>query len=125
MRAGAMPAVDLSATDMSALVSYLGRWGRVLQTCPRCIRPSPITPKRRCAPASGAIRQPQQQPLFLLQRGSEVFETHACSACHGAAGAGTARAPALAALVVNLPDTELVALYAIQMGKCVREACLR
>ncbi len=43
--------------------------------------------------------------------------SHACSACHGAAGAGTARAPALAALVANLPDTQLAGLLRNPNGK--------
>ena len=107
MRAGAMPAVDLSATDMSALVSYLGALGTSAANVPAMHTAQPHN-----APPPLRAGQPGVSPTTAtaavsIAAGHEIFETHACSACHGVAGAGTARAPALAALVANLPDTEL------------------
>ena len=117
MRAGAMPAVDLSATDMSALVSYLGALGTSAANVPATHTPQPHT----APPPLRAVR-PGASPTTAtaavsIAAGQEIFETHACSACHGAAGAGTARAPALAALVANLPDTQLAGLLRNPNGK--------
>jgi ubiquinol-cytochrome c reductase cytochrome b subunit len=117
MRAGAMPAVDLSAIDMSALESYLGALGTSAANVPAMYtaQPHKVQPPLRAG-------QPSVSPITAtaavsIAAGREIFETHACSACHGEAGAGTARAPALAALVVNLPDTQLVALLRNPNGK--------
>jgi ubiquinol-cytochrome c reductase cytochrome b subunit len=79
MRAGAMPAVDLSATDMSALVSYLGALGTSAANVPalytaqphtappplRAVKPgvAPTTATAAVSPASPAIaQQPAESP---------------------------------------------------------------
>ncbi len=117
MRAGAMPAVDLSATDMSALVSYLGALGTSAANVPATHTAQPHTappPLRAVKPGASPTTA---TAAVSIAAGQEVFETHACSACHGTAGAGTARAPALAPLVANLPDTQLAELLRNPNGK--------
>ena len=116
MRAAAMPAVDLSATDMSALVSYLGALGTSAANVPAMHTAQPHTaqpPLRAVKPGAPATAT----AAVSIAAGQEIFETHACSACHGAAGVGTARAPALAALVASLPDTQLAVLLRNPNGK--------
>ena len=117
MRAGAMPAVDLSATDMSALVSYLGALGTSAANVPAMYTAQPHNAQAPLRAGQRSVSPTTATAAVSIAAGQQVFETHACSACHGAAGAGTARAPALAALVVNLPDTELVALLRNPNGK--------
>ena len=119
MRAGAMPAVDLSATDMSALMSYLGALGTSAANVPatHTAQPhAPVEPLRAAKPGQH-LTAATATAAVSIAAGQEIFETHACSACHGAAGVGTARAPALAALVVNLPDTQLAGLLRNPNGK--------
>ncbi len=119
MRAGAMPAIDLSATDMSALVSYLGALGTSAAnvSAMHTAQPQPpnVQPSLRAGPPG--VSRTTATAAVSIAAGKEIFETHACSACHGVAGAGTARAPALAALVVDLPDTQLAALLRNPNGK--------
>ncbi len=117
MRAGAMPAVDLSATDMSALVSYLGALGTSAANVPATHSAQPHTAPPRLRAVKPGVSPTTATAAVSIAAGQEIFETHACSACHGAAGAGTARAPALAALVANLPDTQLAGLLRNPNGK--------
>ena len=117
MRAGAMPAVDLSATDMSALVSYLGALGTSAANVPAMHTAQPHTAQQPLRAVKPGVSSTTATAAVSIAAGQEIFETHACSACHGVAGAGTARAPALAALVANLPDTELAGLLRNPNGK--------
>ena len=117
MRAGAMPAVDLSATDMSALESYLGALGTSAANVPAMYTAQPHKAQPPLRAGQPSVSPITATAAVSIAAGRQVFETHACSACHGAAGAGTERAPALAALVVNLPDTQLVALLRNPNGK--------
>ena len=117
MRAGAMPAVDLSALDMSALVSYLGALGTSAANVPAMHTAQPHNTQPTLRAGQPSVSPSKASVAVSIATGQEVFETHACSACHGAAGTGTARAPALAALVANLPDTQLVALLRNPNGK--------
>jgi ubiquinol-cytochrome c reductase cytochrome b subunit len=110
MRAGAMPAVDLSATDMSALVSYLGALGTSAANVPATHTAQPHSAPPPLRAIRPGVLPATATAAVSIAAGRGIFETHACSACHGAAGAGTARAPALAALVANLPDTQLAGL---------------
>jgi ubiquinol-cytochrome c reductase cytochrome b subunit len=110
MRAGAMPAVDLSATDMSALVSYLGALGTSAANVPATHTAQPHSAPPSLRAVKPGVLPATATAAVSIAAGREIFETRACSACHGPAGAGTARAPALAALVANLPDTQLAGL---------------
>ncbi len=119
MRAGAMPAVDLSATDMSALVSYLGALGTSAANVPATHTAQPHTPAEplRAAKPSQHFTAATATAAASIAAGQKIFETHACSACHGADGGGTARAPALAPLIANLPDNQLAGLLRDPNGK--------
>jgi quinol-cytochrome oxidoreductase complex cytochrome b subunit/mono/diheme cytochrome c family protein len=117
MRAGAMPAVDLSTTDMSALVSYLGALGTSAANVPATHTAQPHTAPPPLRAVKPGVSPTTATVAVSIAAGQEIFETHACSACHGAAGAGTARAPALAALVASLPDTQLAGLLRNPNGK--------
>ena len=117
MRAGAMPAVDLSATDMSALVSYLGALGTSAANVPAMHTAQPHNTQQPLRAVKPGVSSATATAAVSITAGRGIFETHACSACHGVAGAGTARAPALAALVANLPDTELAGLLRNPNGK--------
>ena len=117
MRAGAMPAVDLSATDMSALVSYLGALGTSAANVPALYTAQPHAAQPPLRAVKPGVSPTTATAAVSIAAGQEIFATHACSACHGLAGAGTARAPALAALVANLPDNELAGLLRNPNGK--------
>lgn len=124
MRAGHMPAVDVSSTDMSALLSYLG----VIGTSAANIQAS-----------SGASMQPFAQPYALGREGIAgtglagsagrmgapgsgsvqlspvaaaghlLYQERGCLACHGPAGEG-GRAPALAPLIAHDSDAHVAQL---------------
>ena len=46
----------------------------------------------------------------LVARGKKVFESNACSACHGETGMGTAAAPSLVGVTSKFPEAQLIAL---------------
>ncbi len=119
MRAGAMPAVDLSATDMSALLSYLGALGTSAANVPAMHTAQPHTAAQHLLAAKPGqhLASTTATVAVSVAAGHEFFEAHACSTCHGVAGAGTARAPALAPLVATLPDTELAGRLRNPNGK--------
>ena len=120
MRAGHMPAVDISPDNMKALLAYLA----VIGTPEANVQPSsgqslvPAAATREPAPeAAGNTGQPAAQPqsaapapaatAAAVASGAQVFQQHACSACHGPAGKG-GMAPALAPLIAPLSDAQLV-----------------
>lgn len=118
MRAGRMPAADLSAGDMSALLNYLGALGTSAANVPAAYNLVP-QPRSMVAVKEGAPMPGQPNvagagastlAAVTLAAGQQMFESHACFACHGEAGAGTARAPALAAPIARLSDAQLAEL---------------
>jgi ubiquinol-cytochrome c reductase cytochrome b subunit len=120
MRAGHMPAVDLSATDMSALVSYMGALGTSAANVPAVHTAQPqnaAQPLRAAKPGGLRVSSTTATAAVSIAQGHEIFETRACSACHGVAGAGTARAPALGALIANLSDAAVTELLRNPNGK--------
>jgi mono/diheme cytochrome c family protein len=124
MRAGRMPAVDVSPVDMSALIAYLGVIGTAtanVQAVYRTPSPSPSPSPadtgsrvpsftRKASLTVGAAPHDVQQTQSALPSpvvaGHRLFQLRGCFACHGMAGAG-GRAPALGPLVAKLPDSEL------------------
>jgi ubiquinol-cytochrome c reductase cytochrome b subunit len=106
MRAGGMPAVDASPQDMAALLAYLGVLGTDAANVPATVRresPPPFTFIRTSLPiASHASND-------AASVGQQLFQEHACFACHGQDGAG-GRAPAIAALIAKINDTQLTQL---------------
>jgi ubiquinol-cytochrome c reductase cytochrome b subunit len=117
MRAGGMPAVDLSTADMSALLTYLG----VLGTSAANVQAAYNVAQTQALPGKvstgisreNGVRQgeigasPAEAPAVSIAEGQQMFQLHACFACHGTVGQGTARAPALAGFVAKLSDQGL------------------
>jgi ubiquinol-cytochrome c reductase cytochrome b subunit len=122
MRAGHMPAFDLSAPDMTALYSYLSslNGGSPSSTAaePTSTAPPAATPPApaisTAAAGNPAPPPPAQETASAapasVAAGQQIFQSHACFACHGQAGVGTARVPPLAGLVAGLSDQQLAKL---------------
>jgi ubiquinol-cytochrome c reductase cytochrome b subunit len=123
MRAGRMPAVDASPTDMTALIAYLGVIGTSAANVPAVYRTQPGSPSAAARNASPFTKKagfivgevhPDIQKSQPMQpspavAGHRFFQLHGCFACHGMAGAGGS-APALGPLVAKLSDSELTDL---------------
>ena len=126
MRAGGMPAFDFATPDMTALYTYLSSLnGGSPSSSPA---ESPSTPPPATAPPAPAAATPPPATSSAntangasspspketagatsasAAAGEKVFEAHACFACHGQAGVGTARVPPLAGLIAGLSDQQL------------------
>jgi mono/diheme cytochrome c family protein len=118
MRAGHMPAVDISANDMSALLAYLG----VIGTRAASVQASSGQPLQTSAMKGAATHGTRSLgPLarndaarsVMLSRdavaGQQLYQQRGCFACHGASGQG-GRAPALAPLIAHESDARLAQL---------------
>ncbi|MHB1023135.1 MAG: c-type cytochrome [Acidobacteriaceae bacterium] len=127
MRARGMPTPDLSVSDLKDLVSYLDALGTPAANVPAQMSASPTpmlvktggahpesTPAAQeissSSPAAAlvpAVAIPATADTTsksaMLQEGRQIFQTHACFACHGPTGQGTARAPALAGWASTVP----------------------
>ncbi|MFP5206632.1 MAG: c-type cytochrome, partial [Acidobacteriota bacterium] len=116
MRAGHMPSVDISDENMKALLAYLA----VIGTSEANVQASsgqslaPASSGKEAAPeAPGSTEQPapavpgaSPQASAAIAAGAQIYQAHACFACHGQAGSG-GMAPALAPLIAHLSDAEL------------------
>ena len=129
MRAGGMPAFDFATPDMTALYAYLSSLNggspssspaESTSTAPPATAPSipaAATPPPATSSANTANRASSPSPKeaagatsVSAAAGEKVFEAHACFACHGQAGVGTARVPPLAGLVAGQSDQQLLKL---------------
>ena len=108
MRAGKMPAVDISSPDMTALIAYLAALGTSAANVPAVYRVSPAEPG-----VKEASLHPAGRPLVHLTTaalaGRQLYQERGCFACHGQAGEG-GRAPAMAPLIAGASETKLIAL---------------
>jgi mono/diheme cytochrome c family protein len=116
MRAGHMPAVDISADDMSALLSYLAVLGTNAANVPASSGVSPAqfsSQGNEANPMPGAPGSTQPGSLINLSAaasaGHQMFEERGCVGCHGPAGSG-AKAPAIAPLIAKVADTQITQL---------------
>ena len=115
MLAGHMPSFDLSAPDMTALFAYLSSLGQsggsAIAATPSVTPPAPAM---SAAPAASTAKAaPAAAPgasSAAAQAGEKIFQSQGCVACHGPAGAGTARVPPLKGLVAGLSDQQLSTL---------------
>ena len=111
MRAGNMPGVDLSPSDMSALLSYLGVLGtsaaNVTATYNAEQPKSASNAREMQVAAKGASAAPLSAKAVA---GQQFFQSHACFACHGQAGVGTARVASMAGLIAKHSDAQLAQL---------------
>jgi ubiquinol-cytochrome c reductase cytochrome b subunit len=113
MRAGRMPALDdAPASEVAALVTYIGVLGTPAANVPAVFRLPPQSP----LPAGGDIRflaikrvsldGLQNQSQSFVDVGRQIFQERACFACHGQAGSG-GRESAIAPLIARITDTPL------------------
>ncbi len=116
MRAGHMPAVDISSDDMSALVSYLGVLGTSAANVPATSGSSPLQLATGSSEANGkpgALGAPEAGASVKLSAaastGQQMFEERGCVGCHGPAGGG-AKAPAIAPLIAKVADAQVTQL---------------
>jgi ubiquinol-cytochrome c reductase cytochrome b subunit len=128
MRAGHMPAVDISPSNMSALLAYLGAIGtsaaNVQASSGTSSQPSsaasesvnetalPAATNATSSAPSGGQPQPAATPAApssTVAEGRQLYQEHACLACHGATGEG-GRSPALAPLIAKLSNDQLTQL---------------
>jgi len=104
MRAGKMPAVDVSSADMAALVAYLGVLGTSAANVPADVNMA----STGVAAVEGSATEPApttpQAAAGLL-----LYQSTGCIACHGPGGSG-GREPALATLLAQLSDAQLTQL---------------
>ena len=107
MRAGHMPAVDASPSDMNALLAYLGVIGT---TAANVQASSGASPQPAATSVNGSSPQAStaaSAPLSnLAASGQQLYQQHGCFACHGQAGVG-GRAPALAPLIAHESNARL------------------
>jgi ubiquinol-cytochrome c reductase cytochrome b subunit len=124
MRAGHMPAVDASGSDMTALLAYL----KVIGTPAANVQASSgATPQMSAAgvpesaPANGSATAASAgaapaQLSTLAAAGQQLYQQHGCFACHGAAGSG-GRAPAIAPMIARQSNAQVDQLLANPSSK--------
>ncbi len=103
MLAGHMPAVDISAPEMSALLAYLGVVGTSAANVQAAIPQSGAQPGVPSSAPQAASAEPVSPAVAA---GEQVYQEHGCIACHGPSATG-GRGPALAPLVAKLKDAQL------------------
>jgi ubiquinol-cytochrome c reductase cytochrome b subunit len=119
MRAGGMPAFDLSAHDLSALLSYLAVIGTSAANVPAAYSvaqpkgeaPHPVAP---AAPATASAPVPD---AATLAAGQQFFHQHSCFVCHGPTGGGNRRIPPMSTLLATVKDAQLEALLRAPSAK--------
>ena len=124
MRAGHMPAVDISADDMSALLAYLAVLGTNAANVPASSGVSPAQPSSQGSeanPKPGVPGSTQPGSSITLSAaasaGQQMFEERGCVGCHGLAGSGGAKAPAIAPLIAKVADTQITQLLVAPNAK--------
>ncbi|CAN5197140.1 hypothetical protein BH09GEM1_BH09GEM1_40100 [soil metagenome] len=120
MQAGGMPAVAISAAEMTALVSYIEHLGTPATSAAAAAAKGSSSPAKTAANASKTDSTPvvavaagasarAMTPLEL--RGHTVFTAHSCGTCHGMDGVGGSwAAPALANTGKSFPTAVLVTM---------------
>lgn len=124
MRAGHMPAVDAPPGDMTALLAYLKVIGTPTANVQASTGASPQI-ERASVPAllnvnvpgvAAPSRAAPAQLSDLVIAGQQVYQQHACFACHGPAGGG-GRAPAIAPMIASQSNVQLDRLLANPSAK--------
>ncbi len=121
MRAGHMPAVDASPSDMSALLAYLGVIGTSAANVQAMsgASPAPAATGRpgEASAAGGSGAATAAAPMSAAAaEGQQLFQERGCFACHGQAGAG-GRAPAMAPMIAHVSDAQLSQLLVTPNAK--------
>jgi mono/diheme cytochrome c family protein len=114
MRAGGMPPVKATGTDLGALVAYIKSLGLPAPATPAATTPSPGAASSKVPPvASHRVAEVASPPPMndLESKGQAIFIAHQCAGCHGTGGAGgTAAAPALAGAGARLAPALVTAM---------------
>lgn len=114
MRAGGMPPVTATGTDLEALVAYIKSLGSPAAATPAATTPSPGVASSKVPPvASHPVAEVAPPPPMndLESKGQAIFIAHQCAGCHGTGGAGgTAAAPALAGAGARLAPAPVTAM---------------
>ncbi|HEV2273350.1 MAG TPA: cytochrome b N-terminal domain-containing protein [Acidobacteriaceae bacterium] len=115
LRAGGMPAFDLSPGDTHALLTFLGVIGTPAANVPaahNAVQPgssSRGTSEKAAAVESHPADAPETEASSVAA-GRQMFAAKACFACHGQAGAGTAMVPPMGRLIAGHSDQQLAQL---------------
>ena len=112
MTAGGMPSINLSGSELAALVAYVENLGAPATTSPNTnianksetktdanVSSPAQQPARVLQPAANQIADSaSQSPMNELQsKGEQIFKAYKCAGCHGTDGLkGTAAAPGFA-----------------------------
>jgi mono/diheme cytochrome c family protein len=132
MQAGGMPAVAVSATEMTALISYLQHLGAPVTAT------AAVPAKGSAAPAStsATLSTPDSTPVAAVVagaparpmnvgelRGHAVFVAHSCGTCHGMDGVGGSWAgPALANTGKGFPAAVIATMLRHPSARMVQGA---
>lgn len=111
MNAGHMPAVDVSASDMSALTAYLGALGTPAANAPatHSLPPDQIGTTGSEPKETSVGMAHSTSPTASTGVGQQIFDQRACAACHGPEGVG-GRVPAMALLIRKNSDAQVLQL---------------
>jgi mono/diheme cytochrome c family protein len=102
MRAGGMPPVTATGTDLGALVAYIRSLGSPAPATPAATTPSPGAESSKVPPvASHQVAEVASPPPMndLESKGQAIFIAHQCAGCHGTGGAGGTAAALVAAML--------------------------
>ena len=121
MRAGGMPAVQVSGNDMAMLLAYLGAVGTTAANVPATYGVAPRVAAAAAAAAGAPLPVPPgnvtapavEESASAAALGRQMYQARACGACHGQAGGGTERAPALGPRVEKLANDDLARLLQV------------
>jgi mono/diheme cytochrome c family protein len=122
MIAGHMPAVDASATDMAALLAYLGALGTPAANAPAshgavvAEQASGATQPDANAPGAPTRVSESGPSTPATNAGHQFFEQRGCAACHGTAGIG-GRAPAISSLIAGRSNAQLLQVLKVPNAK--------
>jgi ubiquinol-cytochrome c reductase cytochrome b subunit len=118
MISGHMPAVDVSAADMTALLAYLEALGTPAANVPAAhseVAEEPAAePGRRSKNAPGVLTAMSDSGPSpnTINVGRQLFEQRGCAACHGPSGTG-GRAPAIASLIGSRSDAQVLEVFTV------------
>jgi ubiquinol-cytochrome c reductase cytochrome b subunit len=112
MKAGGMPAVDMSPSDMNALVAYMAVLGTAAANVPAAysVQPPQGVPSVGTS-KSGGSKEGGAAPgqAASAAAGKQMYQQRGCAACHGEAGVG-GRAPAISPLIAKLSNSQVIEL---------------
>jgi ubiquinol-cytochrome c reductase cytochrome b subunit len=122
MRAGGMPPVEASSTELQSLISYLRTLRAPRQLAPLTAEPPTKTADAVPAPPAATPEPAASKPAAIAtasfeepatspaKAGKALFRSQGCVGCHGNNAEGTPIAPSLAGVSTKYPGDALVSL---------------